>query len=233
MIKEESSEPFQTLIRFSLGAVMVLVLFHFASVYYTEDGFWELTRLFNLNREKNVPTWFSSMLLFSCAVMAFQTGTLGLSNTGRRSWFFIAGIFVFLSCDEVAAMHERLFPIALHKILYVFGYTNNVESNLNHWAFILGPVVVMGAFVYFKVFIKCLDGSGEALKRVLSGSIFLLMGSLILEYIGDSLFYGRRRDIWEVWLVWEEALEMIGSITILSGIYVHQCYLKQRIRQTA
>jgi hypothetical protein len=70
-------------------------------------GIW---RMFDMNQEANVPTWFSGTLLLACAAV------LGLiwaaSRQGRdadaRYWAGLALLFAAASADEVATIHEAV-----------------------------------------------------------------------------------------------------------------------------
>lgn len=67
-------------------------------------------RMFDINRETNVPTWFSSVELLLCAgglaLIAWRTRACG--GPFVRHWGFLALVFVFLSLDEVAMIHDNL-----------------------------------------------------------------------------------------------------------------------------
>src|SRR5690606_26041579 len=64
----------------------------------------------NINREQSVPTWYSSMLLLlgaiTTGVLALFTRVVGAPYRGR--WLLLALLFVYLSADEGAGIHEYL-----------------------------------------------------------------------------------------------------------------------------
>ncbi len=70
----------------------------------------QVVRVFNINRESSIPTWFSSSLLL------FSSGLLALIAYSKRKnheryighWIGLALIFLYLSIDEAAAIHEKL-----------------------------------------------------------------------------------------------------------------------------
>ena len=69
----------------------------------------DLLEFFSLSEEWNLPTWFSSVLLFSCgAVLAAiaaskrRTGALYL-----RHWWVLAAGFFYISLDEAVQIHEH------------------------------------------------------------------------------------------------------------------------------
>jgi hypothetical protein len=67
-------------------------------------------RMFDINRESNVPTWFSSVeLLLGAAGLAWIAhGCRALGRPFARHWGFLALVFAFLSMDEVAMVHDTI-----------------------------------------------------------------------------------------------------------------------------
>src|SRR6266545_5147574 len=67
-------------------------------------------KLFDVNSENNVPTWFSSLLLFGDALLAGLVAALVRRAGGRDAghWAALAVLLSLLSLDEVASLHERL-----------------------------------------------------------------------------------------------------------------------------
>ena len=63
--------------------------------------------MFDLNREQNVPTLFSSMLLISAGALCVFTSRL--ASRWRWQWYFMALVFVVLGIDETFGLHEPLF----------------------------------------------------------------------------------------------------------------------------
>ncbi|HEX5878718.1 MAG TPA: hypothetical protein VF468_10405 [Actinomycetota bacterium] len=77
----------------------------------TQVAAWKaFMRLFDVNSEGNVPSWFSSMLLMGCALVAALLAALVRRAGGRdaRCWAGLAVILSLLSLDEAVALHERL-----------------------------------------------------------------------------------------------------------------------------
>lgn len=70
----------------------------------------KLIQMFNLEREANVPTWFSSVLLLACSALTFRTAGLSPERPFRRHWAALSLVFLYLSADETAQIHETLNP---------------------------------------------------------------------------------------------------------------------------
>lgn len=62
----------------------------------------------NLSYEGNLPTWYSSLLLCSCAVVLFLIARLSAVAGNRFVWHWrILGlIFLYISLDEAVMIHE-------------------------------------------------------------------------------------------------------------------------------
>jgi len=94
----------------SLTAVAALLLVaHLTLVAITvvtgHDSVFGLVRLFDLDLENNVPSFFSGGLFLLNAQLLWMVGV-----RARRSsiWPVLAIVFVFLAIDEMFAIHERL-----------------------------------------------------------------------------------------------------------------------------
>ena len=67
-------------------------------------------RLFRVDGETNIPTWYSSSLLLLCALVLAVIGKMKLQGYDRYAlhWVLLSGGFVYLSLDEAAVLHEML-----------------------------------------------------------------------------------------------------------------------------
>jgi hypothetical protein len=66
--------------------------------------------MFSLDREANVPSWFSSALLLVGAAVVALVALDALARNARwaRHWAGLSLVFVVLSLDETAEIHERI-----------------------------------------------------------------------------------------------------------------------------
>ena len=71
-----------------------------------------VTRMFDLNAESNVPTWYSSIQWFVVFAVLFGVTERRVSVADRRSWFLwlLPLVFLAFSADEVVQLHERVGP---------------------------------------------------------------------------------------------------------------------------
>jgi hypothetical protein len=98
-------------IALSLSALSFLALFLKRILLW--DNFFAnaLTFYFDLSEEGNVPTFFSSVLLLTAAIMCLliykARHSLAGSNYMTNCWLVLAIVFAFLSVDEAARIHEQ------------------------------------------------------------------------------------------------------------------------------
>ncbi len=69
-----------------------------------------LIRLFNLAMECNIPNWYASALLLICAglLAAIALAAGPEKEAYRRHWAALALIFIYISIDETAQLHEQI-----------------------------------------------------------------------------------------------------------------------------
>jgi hypothetical protein len=65
---------------------------------------------FSLDREANVPSWFSSALLLTAAAVLALVALDALARNARwgRHWAGLSVVYVVLSMDETSEVHERI-----------------------------------------------------------------------------------------------------------------------------
>lgn len=115
-----SFTPFNLALSLFIGIVILTILSvfgHAVQYFYGEDVFVEYVRLFNLSGEGNIPAWFSALGLMVCAGLLAFIAAEKASRRDRRfinNWRLLAVIFLYISIDEAAQIHELLIdPIRL------------------------------------------------------------------------------------------------------------------------
>lgn len=164
-------------------------------------------RLFDLNREANIPTWFSSFLLivnaFILAIIAVRTKAQ--QGPYHIQWFVLAVIFMYLSIDEAALLHEMV-EKPVRRALGLSGYL--------YFAWIVpavGFVIVLG--IYLRRFLFDLPRYTRWLFLV-AGAVYVA-GAVGMEMIGSNIFYthgGHKPVSYYLWATLEETFEMVGLI---------------------
>ncbi len=173
----------------------------------------EIHKLFHLDREANIPAWFSSMQLFMIGMVFFLTGYRSQSQLvlSRTVLVFLAVVFIFLSMDESASIHERM-----HVILKRQEWMPSLKIGL--WIPIyLFLIVVITIAIYPHIRIMWAHFPQEAAVLVVGILIFLL-GAVGIEIVADLFLRDDIRSIpYAVEVAFEELLEMAGGSVILYG----------------
>ncbi|MCL4858864.1 MAG: hypothetical protein KJZ93_05630 [Caldilineaceae bacterium] len=181
-----------------------------------QNSYWlyQYGELMNVNREANVPTWFSASLLLAAALLLL-TITLSLRAGGRpyKAWAGLTGIFAYISMDEAGTIHEKLTPI-LQEQLSLTGYF------YFGWI-VVGISVALGVGLLYLPFVWRLPTD---VRRwfILAGALYV-GGALGIESISANLWYldgGASLRFSAVGTV-EEWFEMLGVITLIYGLLTY------------
>ena len=180
--------------------------------------------LFDLNQEANIPTWYSSLVLFFCSVLLFVVASLIKNSNGEyvTHWRLLALVFLCLSIDEACGIHEMA-TVPLRDALQVSGL-------LHHTWIIVGLGFMIVFLVVFIPFLMHLPKRTFYLF-VLAGFIFV-SGAIGIESIGGN-YLGRAEQVgandsvaWEIepdllysgiYFV-EELLEMLGIVLFVYSV---------------
>jgi hypothetical protein len=169
------------------------------------------TRFWNLDREWNLPSFFSAALLGWAALLMERVGQrLG----GSRAWRRLAQFFGFLALDEWFGIHEILIIPDLAKALNLPGFLRQI------WVI---PAIALVAAVAFKGR-RFVARQPIALRRTLIGSGLLFFGGAIgLEMVGSAYadLEGQQNLTYALMTVVEEAMEMTGSAVLGLGLLKH------------
>ncbi len=192
-------------------AIVLLILANLFSVYllFNTAGMEDkvtrlLVKLFNVNLEANLPTYFSALVLLGDAILlAFIA--FGSKAIGEKFWHWIglSAIFVFISLDEMIQIHEQL--RAPMEALF------NTSGLLYFAWFIpyLAMVVLIG-IAYFKFMMRL---PKKILKLFILAGIVFVFGAVGMEMLG-----GMHAEInteytltYALMYSFEEFLEMSGA----------------------
>jgi hypothetical protein len=170
-------------------------------------------RLFDVNSEHNVPSWFSSMLLIGCALVAAILAALTRRAGGRdaRYWAALAAVLSLLSLDEAAALHERLGGPAAEVL-------GAATRGALHFAWVVpGVVLALVVGLAFLRFVLRLPRSTRRL--VVAAAALYLTGAAALEAVGGMVLEAQgHRAMYLLVTAAEEGLEMAGAVLLLYAI---------------
>ncbi|MBV1848720.1 hypothetical protein [Catellatospora tritici] len=208
----------------SLGFCLV---YHGLGVYDPFPYFGRLVKFFYVDKEDNLPTWYSSGVLLLAAVLLWQVAGNARAAGARfaRHWRLLSVVFALLSIDEYAQIHE----IGATVVVVHLG-----KASYLSWLVLAAPFVLVLAASYVR-FLLALPGRVRVL--VLVGAVLFLSGAAGMEVVGA--FSGRENiGFTPGWASmryvlsasFEELLEMTGAALF---VYAIALYLQQHQRPTA
>ncbi len=181
-----------------------------------------LVRLFDVDQEGNIPTWFASATLLVCSVL-LATIAHAKKRDGCRylvHWRALSVILLLFSLDEVAQFHEsqnRALRVALEAggLLY------------NTWI-ILGTAFALVVAVAYRNFLA--DLPGETRRLFLTAGSLYVGGTLGLEAVGGwyTALYGQQNMTYALLAALEELLEMMGVVVF---IYALMSYMSAHLKE--
>ncbi len=212
--------------------VLCLLLGHVITqsvkIYYGFNTLGGLIPEFDLNSENNIPTWYSSsaLLLASALLAMIALVKLQWEEAYARHWVVLAAIFLFLSLDEAASIHEKGNNLA--RMIMPGIIDSGYLSRYLYFAWVVFgvPFVLLFSLAYLRFLIH-LPAKTRSLF-VLAGIIYV-GGALGVEMLGarDAYLYGEGRPFEHSMLIlWEEGFEMSGIVVF---IYALTSYLGPRL----
>ena len=194
-----------------------------AKQHFGHDYLLGLTRLFSLNTDPSIPAWYSSVTLLLCSLL------LGIIFLVKRRnaepfafhWAVLSLIFLYLSIDEAARIHET---IGTTLSLKFFGDTHGFI----HYTWVLYgiPSVLILAACYLKFLLHL---PRRTMRLFVLAGVTYVGGVLIAEMINarHADLHGTKNLVYQMMTVGEEFLEMSGIVTF---IYALMSYIGSQVR---
>ncbi|MCI5120217.1 MAG: hypothetical protein D3908_03305 [Candidatus Electrothrix sp. AUS4] len=183
-----------------------------------------LTEYFDLDIEKNIPSFYSAFALFFSSLIFFCISSLERNQGGRRYyWLGLSAIFLFLALDEAFLIHEGLGD---YTEKYIETNWALQASGLLYFPWVIPYMVftsILG-LLYFR-FIFSLPRKTTTLL-VISAIVFLT-GAVFLDMLGgkEAELHGYYSVMYTVLYTIEEFLEMLGVVLL---IYTLLDYIEQK-----
>lgn len=184
---------------------------------FGHDQVFGLVRLFNVNAENNIPTFFSVLLAIGSAALLAIIGLASRQHekNDRPYWFTLAAGFLFLAYDEAFQVHEQLGDPMRHLM-------GNTHLGLFYFGWVVPGIAIVGLLAL--LFLKFLLRLPARTRRWLlfSGCVYL-GGALGMELVGGKYFeaYGQDTLMYSVLTTIEEGLEMSGFATLIYTLLGH------------
>src|SRR5918999_115993 len=119
----------KTIVRTIFIAVLLITLAglaaRFALYMWGDVEFLQPLRLFNVGDERNIPTWFESILFLLCSILLAVVAVAKRQRNDRYSlhWGVLSIILLLLSLDEVASIHEAIGQQSERLLNSITGFT--------------------------------------------------------------------------------------------------------------
>lgn len=202
---------FATIFVLSVASLTALTL-RFYGGYEYAYGF---IPLFTVDMEGNIPTYFSSLLHLSSALLisliAFDARHKGSAD--HVKWMGMAAIFLFLSMDEASSMHELL-TYPMRELLGT--------SGILYFAWVVPAMIILIilAGIYWP-FLRRLPK--ETFRGFLLAAFVFLSGAISMEFVGGWLAdqYGIDQLAFSIATEIEEVLEMTGVVIFIRTLLIY------------
>lgn len=171
------------------------------------------TRAINLDREMNIPTVYSGLLLLSCALLLHGIAQQKQQTGDRfaRRWRWLSRIFVFLALDEVLSIHEILIIPEVAEALRLPSFLQQV------WVIPAAVFVVWLGYLYWPFWRQL---PRRTRRDTAIAAALYVGGALGFEMIGGAYadWDGQQNLTYALLATVEELLEMFGLIVFLLAL---------------
>lgn len=196
---------------------IIVLLFAHLAVHLVEfttghDFLFGLTPFLDFYGEANLPTWYSTLLLVASSLLLLAVFSTRRNNSDKYYWLVLSFVFVYLSLDEFAQLHE-LFGSYISKTKMQSLLPNESSSA---WIFWGGAMSLIIAVSFFRFWWKL---SKPVRRTFLVAALVYVGGALGFEII--EVFYVSRagEDYWFFAMVTiEETMEMLGVVIFIGGL---------------
>lgn len=182
----------------------------------------DIVHLVNLSGESNIPTWFTSSIFLVCSLLLYLIALAKYQSRDscRHHWAGLAFVFILLSLDATATIHDWLLE-------------QDLVSTWNTRGFLFFPWVIPGwifvglmTVIYFR-FVFALPAQtrnlfiGSAIIYITGALVFEMMSAYLMDfYTDETIWRGLVATI-------KQSLELLGIITFIYGLLT---YIRSQIK---
>ena len=168
---------------------------------------------FNMDREFNIPTLFSSSIMLACAYTLNEIKKISEKHASK-DWGLLSKIFIFLAIDELFQIHEIFIIPDLRPYLSpALGST---------WVIPYTALVIYLGWRFNK-FLRSLKK--QTRQKFLQSATIFLTGAVGMEVVGSYLVRSGNIRLHSIWYGsitgLEELLEILGLIVFLTTLANH------------
>ena len=182
--------------------------------YALGEQAYRFNRLFYVDFEGNIPTFFSSILLILASILLWFITILKKSSQDsyRHYWATLAFIVLFMAVDEAVGLHEML-----DKVRWVPGHR---KGGIFHYGWVLfGMAMVMAVAISYLKFFFALPARTR--MQFFTAAAVFVGGAIGTEILGGnySASHGGEGSLqFSLFATVEEGLEMTGVILLINAL---------------
>lgn len=164
--------------------------------------------LFDVGKDANIPTWWSSMALMFCALLMT---VIGLEHRSRGDayvfWWVLAATFCFISLDEVAMIHERVGNEISVRARRGLGVSAQYGGATWIYAYIIPGMILAISSIRFYLRLPF-----RTRVWLMVSALTLVGGGMGVETIAHAIWHPEREWLYQIMTMLEEFLEMLGVV---------------------
>jgi hypothetical protein len=204
--------PIRKIFLLLLTFIGFLLLMHL----FAEDLSWTIhhSNRFNLDAEANIPTWYTTILLFfisicSLIIYVLRTTVIVQESNWDSFWILVSAVYCFLSLDEGARLHELI------------DHYTSIK-----WVYVYAPFGAVFFFICTFYLFTIRKDNNQLRNWFIGGLIFYAIGGLFAEFL-SHYFYPLPPILQQVEFISEEGLEMFGTVMVLMACFTELNILMQ------
>jgi len=200
----------------TLGTITIFLAFAsfirlFIRYQVIQSQYLTVLELFNMDAEKNIPTFFYVLLLICCSLLLASISLLMAQqkSSQRNFWLILTFLFLTLSLEKAVRPQEYLLPPLMELL------KNENISYIKYFPIIIALLFYLGIIVYSFMFVQKLPTITK--RSFIIATCIYIIGAFVLDMVG-SIFYdisGQHNIIYSILGVIEESVEMIGIIAFI------------------
>ena len=213
------------------GLIFLLTICHITSHLLHAGDANRLTELlvekFSFDLERNIPTFFSSIILFLSSLLFFLIGWATKHSAEpkwHRFWSFLAMAFLFLALDEAAHLHEHFDSD------YIWGEYSGTGLLAWPWVFVYGGLALLFVLSYIKFWLHL--APFYKICYFIAGALYV--GSALGFEMLEALEYSSNDNTYTVtYLIYSSIEEFFEMSAITFLIYTNLRYMAETLPETA
>jgi hypothetical protein len=203
--------------RLTMGVVILSVIstgIQFGKyVYHAPWARSDWANFLNLDREMNLPTWYSTFMLALSAFLLelIARGKREEQDRFWRRWRLLSWIFWFLAADEILSIHEVLIIPQVAQTLHLPWFL--------HSMWVIPGMMLVGVFLWkYWPFTRSLPLRSR--RHLVMAAGLYIGGALGMEMVGSYVaeWQGQQHLPYALLAMTEEILEMMGIVVFIYGL---------------